>query len=200
MKPKPLEVGDSVQAKYTVDVHGNKATTYIDGKLICRSDDPDDDYWLVEYQLECVYGSPKYQDWWCESAIASKHYIAPTEDALFEKAEKISIDDYDGILFWDDYYFDSVDELLEHWENIAGEDDEPPNKYAWACDTAPVKLQIDLEDYVSEHLEEHGYEGLSERLNFQLLFDELRVIQDKFVALAAQETVSYPNYKKAVLL
>ena len=69
-----------------------------------------------------------------------------------------------------------------------------------ACDTNPVKLQLDLESYVSEALEEHGYEGLSERSQFEHLFDKLRFIQDNFVERAAKETVSYPNYKKAVVL
>ena len=203
MPLKPLEVGDSVKVKYTTKIHNNDATIYLDGKLVHKYAEEfntnDGFLWLVEYDLDRVIGAPKYKSCWWESDITSKHHVPLTDDNYFDKAEKISIDDYDGVLFYDDYFFDSVDELLDHWGNIAGEDDEPP-KYVWACDTGPVKLRLNLEDSVSEMLEEDGYEGLSERSQFQPLYDELKAIQDKLVALAAQETVSYPNYKKAVIL
>ena len=198
MKLKPLEPGDNVKAKYIVDIHGNEGTTYIDGKLIEYSQGERflsklETCWLVEYSLDGV----KYRDWFPESDISSKHYLATTDAELFDEAEKISIDDYNGVLFYDDRYFDSVDELLEWWEY---QDVDCDPSFVWACDTNPVKLQLDLESYVSEALEEHGYEGLSERSQFEHLFDKLRFIQDNFVERAAKETVSYPNYKKAVVL
>ena len=198
MKLKPLEPGDSVQVKYTVQIHGNDSVVYIDGKL-CESNTGNCDWWLVEYQLQPEFNAPKFQNWWHEDDITSKHYLSTSDEEYFEKAEKIDFSSYDGVLFWDDYFFDSRDELLKHWENIAREGDTPP-KYAWACETSPVKLNLNLSDYVTESLEDNGYEGLSEDSCFSSLYDELNSVQDKFTRIAATKIVSFPNYKKAVLL
>jgi hypothetical protein len=184
MKLKPLEPGDNVKVKYTVEIHENAAVVYLDGKLI-----KEDGYWLVEYQLDGV----KHQNYWHESDITSKHYLAMTDADLFEKVEKIAASDYTGMVFYDGRYFDSTVDFLDEWP------DEYP-KFVWACTSEPVELGINLEDYVSEALEEAGYEGLSERSQFQSFYEELETIQDEIVKLAAKETVCYPNYKKAVVL
>lgn len=197
MKYKELEVGDSVRVKYTTKIHGNDAMVYLDGKLIHRCDDEfnadDGSLWLVEYSLDCVRGAPTYQSCWWENDITSKHYVGPTEDELLAKAEKIDIKDYKGRFFYNDRYFDSVEEISDAYEGFKPD-------LAWTCDTTPVELQLALEDLVRERLDEEGHEGLSEESHFQPLYEELNSIQDQIVALAAKEMVSYPNYKKAVIL
>lgn len=196
MALKPLEPGDSVRVKQNIIFKLKEAEVYIDGKLIeLGKEDLPPGWWLVEYELADV----KHQDYWHESDITSKHYARVTDDNYFDKAEKISAEDYSGVLFYDDYFFESVEEVLEHWENIADEDDEPP-KYVWACDTTPVKLQLNLADMVTEQLEEDGYEGMSDRTQFAPLYDRLSELEKDFIELAAKEIVSYPNYKKAVIL
>jgi hypothetical protein len=187
MKLKPLEVGDDVKVKYIVDIHGNEGTTYIDGKLI-----KEDGHWLVEYQLDGV----KHQNYWHESDITSKHYLATTDVELFEKAEKIAASDYTGMVFYDDRYFDDISEVLDHCECT----DQYVPKFVWACDASPVKLTPDLVDMIKERLDEEGYEGLSERSQLHPLYDELRIVEEKIVAMAAKETVYYPNYNLAVVL
>ena len=196
MKLKELEPGDSVRVKYTTTVFDDPITIYIDGKLI-KLDDADENHprWLVEYQLEPVFGAPKYQNWWYEDDIASKHHVRLTDQEHFDRAEKISISDYKGVLFYNDYYFESVNEILDYCEC---EEIDPP-KFVWACDTTPVSLGLDLESHVSECMEEDGYEGMSESTKFDHLFDKLKFIQDEFVKAAAKETVSYPNYKAVIL-
>ena len=197
MKRKPLEPGDNVKAKYIVDIHGNEGTTYIDGKLLEYSQGERflselETRWLVEYSLD----GTKYRDWFPESDITSKHYLPTTDEDYFAKAEKIAAKGYMGVVYYDDRYFDSVDEFLEWWEC---QDADCDPSFVWACDTNPVSLKLDLVDYVQQQLEEDGYADMSERSQFHPLYDELRIVQDKLVAMAAKETVSYPNYKKVVV-
>ena len=156
MKLKPLEPGDSVRVSYLIDIFDHQITAYLDGKLINQP--INSEFWFVEYYLD----GKKYNDHWHESYITSKHYVGSTDNELFEKAEKVAAKDYVGLLFYDDHYFDSADEVLEWWEDRAEEDDEPL-KFVWACDTAPVKLQLDLESIVSEQLDEDGYEQLAQQ-------------------------------------
>jgi hypothetical protein len=197
MPLKPLEPGDSVRVKYVVDIHRHDATVYLNGKLVgLDEEDSSNSYWWVEYQLEPVIGATKYLDLFIEDDITSKHHAPLTDADYFAKAEKTIKDDYEGVLFYDDRYFDSIDEFLKWCDR----EDIYALEYVWACDTNPVKLQLNLVDYVEQQLEEDGYAGMSELERFQPLYDELRVLQDKFVTLAAKETVSYPNYKKAVIL
>lgn len=190
MKLKPLEPGDSVKVKCTVQVNDKYSVVYFDGMLLDR----DQDWWLVEYQLAPEFNAPKYTDWWHTSDITSKHYLPTTDAELFEKAEKIAANDYDGIVFYDDQYFESINDFLE-WAN-----DNHYLKFVWAAEAKPVKLNLDLINYVFESIDDNGYEDLSESMQFKELFQELRAIQDKFTEVAASNVVYEVNYKKAIVL
>ncbi len=190
---KPLEIGDSVRVRCNVDIRGVDAVVYLDAEIVRQGDDLD--CWLVEYQLESHFGASKYLGCWHKSAITSKHHILHPDKELFDKAEKINISDYNGVMFWDDKYFDSVEEIEETFQ----EEEDLPN-FVWACNTYPVNLQLNLVSDVVESLEENGCEGLSDESCFQPLYTELQNIQDRFAKVAATKLVSFPNYKKAVIL
>ena len=200
MKPKPLEEGDLVKVEYTIDIHGHDAKAYLDGKLI--------EYkagcWLVEYHLGNI--SEQYQNWWIEDDITTKHYTSWSDAEKLKRVdEKILASEYNGMVYYNDQYFESTHEFLEWWQDQAEYDDEgspidDQPEFVWACYSQPVKPNFDLESYVSEALEEEGYEGISELTKFQHLFERLNSIQKKFFEVAAKETVYYPDYKKAVML
>lgn len=194
MKLKPLEPGDSVRVKYTVQVHGNDCVVYLDGKLLDYEKGAFWGRWLVEYQLAPEFNAPVHTNWWDEEDITSKHYLATTDEEYFEKAEKISAGDYTGLVYYDDQYFESINDFLE-WAN---ENHYP--KFVWVTEAKPVKLNLDLNSSVSESIEDNGYEGLSESMQFKKLFQELRSIQDKFTEVAAKNIVYEVNYKKAIVL
>jgi hypothetical protein len=195
MKRKSFEPGDSVRVKCTVQVHGKDSVVYIDGKLH-ESNKDNCDWWLVEYQLNPEFNAPKYTNWWRKEDITSKHYLATTDEDYFKKAEKIVASNYTGMVYYDDQYFESVAEFLGYldWESL----DIPT--FVWAVEAKPVKLNLDLINYVSESIEDNGYEDLSESMQFKELFQELKSIQDKFVEVAAKNLVYDVNYKKAIVL
>ena len=194
MNKKPLKPGDNVQVKYTVQVHGNDCVVYLDGKLLNYEKGAFLGRWLIECQLTPEFNALVYTNWWDEKDIISKHYLATTDEEYFEKAEKISAGDYTGLVYYDDQYFESINDFLE-WANY----NHYP-KFVWVAEAKPVKLNLDLISSVSESIEDNGYEGLSESMQFKKLFQELRSIQDKFTEAAAKNVVYQINYKRAILL
>lgn len=191
MKLKPLEPGDSVRVKYTVQVHGKDTVIYIDGKL-SESNKVNSDWWLVEYQLEPTFNAPKHTSWWRKEDIISKHHLTLTDDERFEKAEKVSFDDYEGVVYHNDQYFESVEEFLGYYDIL-------PN-YVWSCTTKFVKLDLDLEGIVGEALEDNGFDGLSTHSRFDELYCKLNEVQKEFEQVASEFQVYYPNHKKAVVI
>lgn len=194
MKLKPLAPGDSVRVKYTIQVHGKDSVVYLDGKLH-ESNKGNCDWWVVEYQLAPEFNAPKYTGWWRKEDITSKHYLPTTDEEYFEKAEKIKADEYvNGMVYYDDQFFDTISDFIDCYN----EEDFP--EFVWAAEAKPVKLNLDLISSVSESIEDNGYEGLSESMQFKKLFQELRSIQDKFTEAAAKNVVYQINYKRAILL
>jgi len=190
---KPLEIGDSVTVETTVKIRGNEATAYLQGILVEVSEDGNQ--WLVEYQLGTQFNAPTYKDWWCKDKIFSKHFDN-SDQHLFEKAEKIKASEYKGVVYYDDQFFDSLLEFLDYCEC---EGEEPA--YVWAASSNPVLINPDLPSYMSELLEDAGYEGMGEDISFKPLFKELKDLQDRFVKLASEQFVYYEvDYKKAILL
>lgn len=123
------------------------------------------------------------------------------EHARFEKAAKVSIDDYDGdyAVFWPDGpgggmgegFYSNLDELLEIYEDE--EMDLPP--YVWAC--KPYELHMDaggiLERAISGHHED-AYDSLNDGAE-----EELQTLLDFFCK--KQNVRSWePDYTKVVLL
>lgn len=192
---KPLEIGDSVTVETTVKVRGNEATAYFHGTLVEVSEDGDQ--WLVSYKLGSEFNAPTYKDWWCKDKITSKH-IENSDQYLFEKAEKIKADDYvEGMVYYDDQFFDNLLELMD-W--CCNGDGKCPD-FVWAASCKPVLVNPDLPSYMSELLDDAGYEGLSENISFKPLFKELIDLQDRFVKLASEQFVYYEvDYNKAILL
>lgn len=71
---------------------------------------------------------------------------ADKEKARFEKAKKLTIEEYDGPVYWDghsgdigDGYFSDVEALLDYCEQEGRDVPE----YAWACDKEEMKLNAD---------------------------------------------------------
>lgn len=85
------------------------------------------------YRLRCAA---------CEGKLAAER-----EQKRFEAAEKVTLEDYDGPVYWNDEYYDSVDELLDHCENCEFE----IPQYVWA--TKRCEFRIDAVELVSEQLE-----------------------------------------------
>lgn len=192
---KPLEIGDSVTVETTVKVRGNETTAYLYGTLVEVSEDGDQ--WLVAYQLGSEFNAPTYKDWWCKDKITSKH-IGNSDNYLFEKAEKVKADDYaEGMVYYGDLFFDNILDLMDWYCN----DDVNCPAFVWAASRKPVLISPDLLSYMSELLDDAGYEGMSEDISFKPLFKELEDLQDRFVKLASEQFVYYEvDYKKAILL
>jgi hypothetical protein len=86
------------------------------------------------------------------------------EQRHFEKAEKLTIEAYDGPLYWEghsaslgDGYFADAEELLGYCEDE--EVDVPP--FVWAC--SPHEFTLDGERFLANELErQEMYEGVGE--------------------------------------
>ena len=124
------------------------------------------------------------------------------EEKVFEKAEKMTIDEYPGDqpVFWDgppkgssigDGYFLNVDDFLERCEE---EEVEVP-QYIWATTSVPLALSADflIESAMNEHREDAREAIPSEsELQLQHMLDTW---------CAAQKVKTWqPDYKRAILL
>lgn len=190
---KPLEVGDRVTVETTVKIRNKEATVYLDGILVEYYQDGKE--FLVECRFKADFNAPIFRDWWAEDKITSKHFLN-SDQYLFEKAEKVKASEYEGLVYRDDQFFDSLLDFQDYCECEVEEVD-----YVWAASCKPVLINPDLPSYMSELLDDAGYEGLSEKISFKPLFKELIDLQDRFVKLASEQFVYYEvDYNKAILL
>jgi hypothetical protein len=93
----------------------------------------------------------------CDACLAQMD--ADKEQKLFEKSKKLTIEEYDGPVYWEgrsgdmgDGYFSDVEALLDHCES---EGMDPPD-YVWTCDKNEMKLDAEsiIENAVSEMYED----------------------------------------------
>lgn len=128
------------------------------------------------------------------------------ELARFEKATKISDDDYTGPVFNpnnDEFYGDTwemCDRLLDDRGEDESEDDALPS-YVWACDLEPV-LHVNVEQIIEsacenagpvfneEYLEESAFEGV----------EEFKKAAQAFNDINAKLSLWVPDYSRAVLI
>ena len=83
---------------------------------------------------------------------------------LFEKAEKISYEDYDGYLALDSDEELSKKDYLEDWiNNMLFEEMEVP-EFLWAYKPVQI-IDIDLTDIILRQIEDDGYEGMTDNLH-----------------------------------
>lgn len=120
----------------------------------------------------CICGQPleKYYKLLCSACQGARE--AEREKARFEKAEKISIEDYDGPIVWDDEYYDSVDALLDHCESEGLDVPE----YVWS--TSPQVFSLSAENVIERELElqemhedAYDYVGTKAKDNLQAYLD-----------------------------
>lgn len=101
----------------------------------------------------CPCGAPVERPYWLRCDPCIKKEEAKKEAARFEKAQKISIEDYpDQPVFWGsrgphDGYFEDVAALLDYCEDDAIE----PPKWVWAA--KPTDFQIDGGEAIDRALE-----------------------------------------------
>jgi hypothetical protein len=95
----------------------------------------------------CACGKPLDYHYYiiCKDCRAAKE--AEKEKARFEKATKVTIEDYDGPVFWNDKFFSDVDSLLDDLEN----DGVDVPEYVWA--TAPQNFELSASDILERELE-----------------------------------------------
>ena len=83
---------------------------------------------------------------------------------LFEKAEKISYQDYDGYLDLDsDERLSEVDDLDDWINDMLSEGEELPD-FLWAYQPKQL-IDINLIDIILRQIEDNGYEGMSDNLH-----------------------------------
>ena len=122
---------------------------------------------------------------------------AAKEKERFERAEKVSAKEWGGWVYLEDVgdnngYFDSVGELLAHFEE---EGLELPDY----CYVAEPKQWVQAEVYqITQSIEGDAPEDFDFRSLAGL--KELKEALEKFNEANANELIWWPNYKKAVLL
>lgn len=91
------------------------------------------------------------------------------EETLYEKAKKITIEEYDGPIYregaggdWGEGYFSDIEALLDYCET---EGYDPPS-YVWACSAKPFELgERAVEDLLERELEfQEMYEDAGARI------------------------------------
>lgn len=116
---------------------------------------------------ECVCGELIEQSYRlrCQACLAQME--ADKEQKLFEKAQKLRIEEYDGPIYWEghtgdmgDGYFSDVDALLDYCEQNGVEVPE----YTWACEKNELKLHAEhiVENAVSDMYED-AYDSIPEK-------------------------------------
>ncbi|HZK28050.1 MAG TPA: hypothetical protein VFD00_11010 [Thermoclostridium sp.] len=116
------------------------------------------------------------------------------DDAHFEKAEKLTTEQYDGSIYAEGYgcqegYFDSVDELIEYCEY----EEIPVPDWVYCC--KPITHTLDIDSAIERMLED-AFEDAGD-----CLVDEDKLI-DFVDEWNAKQTVTsyYPDYKRVVVL
>jgi hypothetical protein len=105
------------------------------------------------------------------------HLEQEKEQARFEKSEKLTIEQYDGPVYWDghsgnigDGYFSDIDALLDHCEQEGLDVPE----YVWSCEPKEMKLSAeDIIERAVEEMYEDAYDSISEKskIHLQLFLD-----------------------------
>lgn len=113
----------------------------------------------------------------CGAALEDKYYTAcrsclqkkalEKEQARFDKAAKLTIEEYDGPLYWEDRsgslgegYFAGADEILDYCEQ---EEVDVP-RFVWAC--SQHAFTLDAESLLEDELErQEMYEGAGEDIS-----------------------------------
>jgi hypothetical protein len=108
----------------------------------------------------CVCGQPTDGFCYLRCSACRAQMEADKEQARFEKAKKLTIEEYDGPVYWEghsgtlgDGYFADVEDLLDHCEQ---EGMDPPD-YVWTCDKD--EMTLDAESIV-EHAVEDMYDSI----------------------------------------
>lgn len=92
---------------------------------------------------------------------------ADKEIALFKKAQKLTIEQYDGPLYWEghaasmgDGYFSGLDEVLDYCEN---EGIDVP-EYVWACTRDDFKIEAETAvSHALSDMYEEAFDSISEK-------------------------------------
>lgn len=130
---------------------------------------------------------------------ASSYYLKEQEKRRFEKAEKIPAAEWDGPVYWNEYYT-TVDECIESqkdlWDENDGEFELP--KYVWACDKVEPICHLDYYYIVESATEDNSFEDWDiDELKGK---EELMAALDKFNELNKNQVSWYSNEKIAVIL
>lgn len=116
------------------------------------------------------------------------------EKELFEKAEKIPVAEYDGLLWWGDEYFFCVEDLIERLE----EDDLDKPQYVWAAKPVQVINPVSVFDVFENQIENRGWEDMDAK-DLEGV-EELQAALDKFVELNKDVKSYWEDNKKAIIL
>lgn len=84
---------------------------------------------------------------------ANEAFSRAQDKKLFEEARKVKPEDWSGRVFWNDEYFESVDDFIDARED---EDEELPD-YIWAVDDEKPVVNLDL-DSILETFTSDAYE------------------------------------------
>lgn len=128
----------------------------------------------------------------CKEAREARNKVA--DDAHFEKAEKLTPEQYDSWVYVDGYgynegYFESVDALTEHCEG----EDIPVPEWVYCCREMSHKLDIDS---AIENMLDDAFEDARDHL-----VDE-KGLYDFVDEWNAKQTLTsyYPDHKRVVVL
>ncbi|RRJ96816.1 hypothetical protein Ga0100231_023910 [Opitutaceae bacterium TAV4] len=125
----------------------------------------------------------------CSSEISRKR-----DAHLFEKAKKITQNEWDGWVYHNDQYHESVEDMLEQ---LGDEDLESP-EYVWATTKQEVIGKLDIDDVVGSAIDARGWEDMS--VDDLHGVGELEVALKKFAEANAGVVSHWPDYTKAVLI
>jgi hypothetical protein len=211
MKKQTFDVGDRVIYSHPLTGLFRELKATIPGKVI-KVDGSNTV--KIEFTLGTI-GNPKIVYMWCElKRLESKEQIPDPEYTTkkLDAAEKIAAKDWDGWIFDEsiDKYFESFDELLEHYEgNWAGdplvgspdqltsEDEEDIPNWAWATKMKALKIN-DAIDLIEDKIENLDAGEVYEATDFEGDF-ELQLAIDTFNNLNQTKIVYSPDYTKAIL-
>lgn len=115
----------------------------------------------------CVCGKPLDYHYYLRCKDCRAQMEKDKEGARFRKAERVSVEDYDGPVYWEGHpgglgegYFSGVEEVLDYCEN----DGVTVPEYVWAC--TPHPFTLDGEALIERELEKQEmYEEAGERIS-----------------------------------
>lgn len=150
---------------------------------------------------ECVCGKPIDYHYYLRCKDCRLEAEVQKEQERFEKAEKLTIEAYDGPVYWEtgcsgdmgDGYFSDVDSLLDYCEQ---EGIDVP-EYVWACASSSFQLEADA---IIEHALERqdAYEDA-----FDSIKDDARARLQAYLTVWTKEvdlTFWHDDHSRAVLL